>query len=550
MIGNGLSKMYKVFLDATSVSSSIKAHLARWAVPNHHGRHGVCISTSTLNVMLLNASEWGVCWPHWCSWALGWQCLLWSVFVMLAFLHALSFTHPFPGDGCNPCSISRVRHHQDAGYPSPWGKTIFQPVARCGSYSRWYVWCWCSTQHDLPWGRDSECLPCSFCTPQEYESSSKCQSGTSVSHQSSHWTVFTFKVSSKRPTPSSHSKPPHYGSFPFSTPLVNPAQFSLSPQYIVSAASSAPICQAPVSGQCAASSTPSFSAVSPVLPPAPSSPHMPSSICSPQFMHRQVPDPLTPYVVTCAEGWGVCVLPLIAQVPGCDQARSSHDLILPPPDAFLAPNTLLPIAYPPFALTTVHGTMFSHWFNSCLFYGLVMHQKIWVSILISPHCGRNGRRAQQLRVWAAHHHWDSLMSGGETVEGSEQVEDGTLSFAMDAWTSPNHKVYMAVTVHFESNGTPVKMLLNLVEVVCTQVWTLQLHLWQSWMTLILWIRWALNNNPLRNSSPGPRYSVSQAIMIWWLMNLKDWLIVFRSSKLDALFCTSYQSHFKDAIWCT
>lgn len=61
------------------------------------------------------------------------------------------------------------------------------------------------------------------------------------------------------------------------------------------------------------------------------------------------------------------------------------------------------------------------------------------------------------------------MSGGETVEGSGQVEDGTLSFAMDAWTSPNHKVYMAVTVHFESNGTPVKMLLNLVEVVCTQV---------------------------------------------------------------------------------
>ena len=61
MIGNGLSKMYKVFLDATSVSSSIKAHLARWAVPNHHGRHGVCISTSNLNVMLLNASEWGVC---------------------------------------------------------------------------------------------------------------------------------------------------------------------------------------------------------------------------------------------------------------------------------------------------------------------------------------------------------------------------------------------------------------------------------------------------------------------------------------------------------
>jgi hypothetical protein len=31
--GNGLSKMYKVFLDATSVNSSKKAHLARRAVP-------------------------------------------------------------------------------------------------------------------------------------------------------------------------------------------------------------------------------------------------------------------------------------------------------------------------------------------------------------------------------------------------------------------------------------------------------------------------------------------------------------------------------------
>ncbi len=33
MSGNGLCKMYKVFLDATSVSSSKKSHLARRAVP-------------------------------------------------------------------------------------------------------------------------------------------------------------------------------------------------------------------------------------------------------------------------------------------------------------------------------------------------------------------------------------------------------------------------------------------------------------------------------------------------------------------------------------
>ena len=35
---------------------------------------------------------------------------------------------------------------------------------------------------------------------------------------------------------------------------------------------------------------------------------------------------------------------------------------------------------------------------------------------------------------------------------------------MDAWTSPNHKAYVAVTVHFENKGTPVSMLLDIVEV--------------------------------------------------------------------------------------
>jgi hypothetical protein len=39
-----------------------------------------------------------------------------------------------------------------------------------------------------------------------------------------------------------------------------------------------------------------------------------------------------------------------------------------------------------------------------------------------------------------------------------------LNFATDAWTSPNHKAYVAVTVHFEQNSVPVAMLLDLVEV--------------------------------------------------------------------------------------
>ncbi|KAI9449207.1 hypothetical protein BJY52DRAFT_1097936, partial [Lactarius psammicola] len=45
-----------------------------------------------------------------------------------------------------------------------------------------------------------------------------------------------------------------------------------------------------------------------------------------------------------------------------------------------------------------------------------------------------------------------------------QEIDGKLSFATDAWTSPNYKAYIAITVHFERNGTPMALLLDLVEV--------------------------------------------------------------------------------------
>ncbi|KAI0270918.1 hypothetical protein BGY98DRAFT_883170, partial [Russula aff. rugulosa BPL654] len=45
-----------------------------------------------------------------------------------------------------------------------------------------------------------------------------------------------------------------------------------------------------------------------------------------------------------------------------------------------------------------------------------------------------------------------------------QNHKGKLSFATDAWTSPNHKAYVAVTVHFEQDGAPISMLLDLVHV--------------------------------------------------------------------------------------
>jgi hypothetical protein len=42
--------------------------------------------------------------------------------------------------------------------------------------------------------------------------------------------------------------------------------------------------------------------------------------------------------------------------------------------------------------------------------------------------------------------------------------DGKLSFATDAWTSPNHRAYVAVTVHFEHKGEPMAVILDVVEV--------------------------------------------------------------------------------------
>ena len=39
-----------------------------------------------------------------------------------------------------------------------------------------------------------------------------------------------------------------------------------------------------------------------------------------------------------------------------------------------------------------------------------------------------------------------------------------LSFGTDAWTSPNSKAYITVTVHFEQNRIPLSLLLDIVEV--------------------------------------------------------------------------------------
>lgn len=45
-----------------------------------------------------------------------------------------------------------------------------------------------------------------------------------------------------------------------------------------------------------------------------------------------------------------------------------------------------------------------------------------------------------------------------------QEYDGELNFAMDAWTSPNDKALIALSVHFKLKGERVSMLLDIVEV--------------------------------------------------------------------------------------
>jgi hypothetical protein len=44
-----------------------------------------------------------------------------------------------------------------------------------------------------------------------------------------------------------------------------------------------------------------------------------------------------------------------------------------------------------------------------------------------------------------------------------QEYDSRLNFATDAWTSPNHKSFVAVTVHLENKGQPLCLLLDVVE---------------------------------------------------------------------------------------
>ena len=54
----------------------------------------------------------------------------------------------------------------------------------------------------------------------------------------------------------------------------------------------------------------------------------------------------------------------------------------------------------------------------------------------------------------------------ETIQLNHTYQNygGKLNFMMDAWTSPNHKAYVTVSVHFKVDRKMVTMLLDLVEV--------------------------------------------------------------------------------------
>jgi hypothetical protein len=60
------------------------------------------------------------------------------------------------------------------------------------------------------------------------------------------------------------------------------------------------------------------------------------------------PQALTPFTITHLKGLIYCVLPLLPSVSGQRQTQSTCDLILPPPEAFSPPNTLISPAYPTF----------------------------------------------------------------------------------------------------------------------------------------------------------------------------------------------------------
>lgn len=97
-----------------------------------------------------------------------------------------------------------------------------------------------------------------------------------------------------------------------------------------------------------------------------------------------------------------------------------------------------------------------------------------------------------------------------------QEYKGRLSFTTDAWTSPNHRAYVAVAVYLERKGEPFSMILDIVEVA--QV-TLLLTIFPHLLTLmppspipelILQLHWRIFLTTLRSR----KRSVISSLVGW------------------------------------
>ncbi|KAG0692126.1 hypothetical protein DFH29DRAFT_985933 [Suillus ampliporus] len=57
---------------------------------------------------------------------------------------------------------------------------------------------------------------------------------------------------------------------------------------------------------------------------------------------------------------------------------------------------------------------------------------------------------------------------GKVTYSHQQHTRTEMNFAMDTWTSPNHKAFVAVSVHLEHDGEPLAMILDIIEVAEVQ----------------------------------------------------------------------------------
>ena len=67
--------------------------------------------------------------------------------------------------------------------------------------------------------------------------------------------------------------------------------------------------------------------------------------------------------------------------------------------------------------------------------------------------------AKMLQVSSDAHYQEEILKKKTYQEYSRKM-----SFTMDAWTSPNHKAFIAFSVHLEHEGKPLTILLDILEV--------------------------------------------------------------------------------------